>query len=81
MDEPAVLGRPGEGVARNTLFEMWTEANEGVESVLRAGGSVSSVAPKQLPLVQGSDQFLFIVPSFSVVKKFLRVAKFAAQSL
>ena len=44
-------------------------------------GSVSSVAPKQLPLVQGSDQFLFIVPSFSVVKKFLKVAKFAAQSL
>ena len=23
---------------RNTLFEMWTEANEGVESVLQAGG-------------------------------------------
>ena len=38
MDEHAVLGRPGEGVARNTLFEMWTEANEGVESVLQAGG-------------------------------------------
>ena len=32
------MGRPGEGVARNTLFEMWTEANEGVESVLRAEG-------------------------------------------
>ena len=58
MDEHGVLGRPSEGVARNTLFEMWTEANEGVESVLQAGGSVSSVAPKQLPLVQGSDQFL-----------------------
>ena len=71
MEEHGALGRPGEGVARNILFEMWTEANEGVESVLQAGGSVSSVAPKQLPLVQGSDQFLFIVPSFSVVKKFL----------
>ena len=47
----------------------------------KRGGSVSSVAPKQLPLVQGSDQFLFMVPSFSVVKKFLKVAKFAAQSL
>ena len=43
MDEHAVLGdlaslsRLLEG-RRNTLFEMWTEANEGVESVLPAGG-------------------------------------------
>ena len=42
MDEHAVLGDLASlsrllEVRRNTLFEMWTEANEGVESVLRAG--------------------------------------------
>ena len=86
LDEHAVLGRPGEGVAttwsaRNTLFEMWTEANEGVESVLQAEGKRLKRCSQAVATRSRIRSVSFHCAKFLSGEKVPQSRKFAAQSL